>query len=146
MLLTLNIIVACPPDSYTMFAGVDTCTPCPRNTETNPDGVGHSVQSCICKHGFIGPEGGPCTGRQPPAFRFRFIAFRFRLTDSFDTCIHSYQTGMAFLDFDECMLNPCNGTCVNTEGSFQCRCDIPGYILAENGRSCICMYGNAKKC
>ena len=41
---------------------------------------------------------------------------------------------------DECATNnghgPCDQTCINTPGSYQCGCTI-GYALAANGRSCI---------
>ena len=41
---------------------------------------------------------------------------------------------------DECATNnghgPCDQTCINTPGSYQCGCTI-GYALADDGRSCI---------
>ena len=38
-------------------------------------------------------------------------------------------------DIDECMEDPCDHNCTNTDGSFTCSCNN-GYELDENGRSC----------
>lgn len=62
-----------------------------------------------------------------------------------DMCFYSHA------DVNECLLNPCmnNGTCINTDGSFICRCP-PGWtgptcsedvnecpmFLCKNGASC----------
>ena len=35
-----------------------------------------------------------------------------------------------FSDIDECEDNPCDGDCVNTEGSYECTCP-EGYVLFE---------------
>lgn len=41
------------------------------------------------------------------------------------------------IDIDECVSNPCqHGTCVNTQGNFQCTCS-QGFNLGPDGRSCI---------
>ena len=41
------------------------------------------------------------------------------------------------LDVDECAENHnCEGTCVNTEGSFHCACS-DGLVVADDGRSCV---------
>ncbi|VEN40356.1 unnamed protein product [Callosobruchus maculatus] len=51
----------------------------------------------------------------------------FRLTNSNKSCI----------DIDECKLNngQCEGTCINTLGSYTCKCP-KGFRLSENKRSC----------
>lgn len=43
-----------------------------------------------------------------------------------------------FIDIDECKLDStlCDKECVNTEGSYYCKCP-PSYALATNGTSCI---------
>ena len=42
-----------------------------------------------------------------------------------------------FLDVDECSTgsNGCQQTCINTLGSYVCRC-LPGYRLHADGRAC----------
>ena len=45
------------------------------------------------------------------------------------------------VDENECISNnghgPCQDTCINTDGSFQCACDgLPGTILSADGKSC----------
>ena len=42
-----------------------------------------------------------------------------------------------FLDIDECLIDPCHGhaSCHDTEGSFQCQCNV-GYT--GNGFNCSC--------
>lgn len=37
-------------------------------------------------------------------------------------------------DVDECVINPCSGKCINTEGSYRCECE-DGYTL--RGDDCI---------
>lgn len=44
---------------------------------------------------------------------------------------------LVFADVDECERNVCDGACINTLGSYTCRCDgRQGLRLAENGRYC----------
>ena len=42
-----------------------------------------------------------------------------------------------FSDIDECLTNNsgCDQTCVNTPGSFDCKCK-EGYVLGDNGKTC----------
>lgn len=45
------------------------------------------------------------------------------------------------VDINECLLRnghgPCQDTCLNTFGSYQCSCEnLPGTRLAKNGRNC----------
>ena len=44
-------------------------------------------------------------------------------------------------DTNECLgeLGGCEDQCVNTLGSYECRCNA-GYSLAPDGRSCQCKY------
>ena len=42
---------------------------------------------------------------------------------------------LQLIDIDECLLSPCNHTCTNTAGSFQCSCN-DGYELDDDGRTC----------
>ena len=46
---------------------------------------------------------------------------------------------IANTDVDECIKNPCDHNCTNTDGSFTCSCNN-GYELDDNGRSCNGMY------
>ena len=43
-----------------------------------------------------------------------------------------------FADIDECAVDNggCEDTCVNSEGSYQCRCDVTGFTLAADGLAC----------
>jgi len=46
-----------------------------------------------------------------------------------------------YSDVNECLLNnghgPCQGTCHNLEGSYECSCaDIPGYKLTADNHTC----------
>ena len=43
-----------------------------------------------------------------------------------------------FADINECAVDNggCEDTCVNSEGSYQCRCDVTGFTLAADGLSC----------
>ena len=48
---------------------------------------------------------------------------------------------LEFLDHNECLLRnghgPCQGTCRNTHGSYECSCDErPGTQLAADGHTC----------
>jgi len=45
---------------------------------------------------------------------------------------------LLYSDVDECLVNNagCEHDCVNTIGSFECRCHT-GYFLAANGKNCI---------
>lgn len=36
------------------------------------------------------------------------------------------------VDVDECLGDPCQGICINTQGSYSCSCEL-GYQLGENG-------------
>ena len=42
------------------------------------------------------------------------------------------------VDIDECeeKIDDCEGTCVNTVGSFRCRCSKKGYKLSYDGKKC----------
>ena len=51
---------ACPAGTYKTSLGSDKCTACPENTITLTDAA-TSVLQCVCKPGFRGPAGGPCT-------------------------------------------------------------------------------------
>ena len=42
-----------------------------------------------------------------------------------------------FSDINECAIASCSQGCVNTKGSYECTCTIPGYVLADDGRTCI---------
>ncbi|XP_071787762.1 uncharacterized protein [Asterias amurensis] len=56
------------------------------------------------------------------------------------TCAEGYkrsQTGDSCVDRNECEeATPCEGSCVNTEGSYRCSCPQSGYRLAQDGHSC----------
>ncbi|XP_071787755.1 uncharacterized protein [Asterias amurensis] len=56
------------------------------------------------------------------------------------TCAEGYkpsQTGDRCVDRNECQdSTPCEGSCVNTEGSYQCSCPQSGYQLAQDGYRC----------
>ena len=45
------------------------------------------------------------------------------------------------VDINECTRDPSlcevGGQCINTEGSFKCLCNIPGFRLGNQGRSCV---------
>ena len=49
------------------------------------------------------------------------------------------------VDRNECQTNPCEQTCTNTEGSFECSC-FDGYALQDNGQNCEGMYGCIMAC
>lgn len=53
------IAAACPVNSYK--ASASQCSACPNNTETR--GSGNEKTGCVCKAGWMGPPGGPCTGK-----------------------------------------------------------------------------------
>jgi hypothetical protein len=36
------------------------------------------------------------------------------------------------VDIDECLNDPCEGICINTQGSYSCSCEL-GYQLGDNG-------------
>ena len=45
----------------------------------------------------------------------------------------------AVADIDECALtatNPCQQRCINSPGSLRCACDVPGFVLSNDGFSC----------
>lgn len=49
--------------------------------------------------------------------------------------------GCSRSDVNECLVNnghgPCQGTCINLEGSYECNCsDIPGHKLAADNHTC----------
>ena len=48
----------CPEDTFCHLLGSNVCFDCPANSES---GVGSDEQTdCVCKAGFVGPNGGPC--------------------------------------------------------------------------------------
>ena len=51
---------------------------------------------------------------------------------------------LLFSDIPECEkgLDNCSETCTNTIGSFTCGCHGKGYILAEDGTTCVGKYRN----
>lgn len=52
------------------------------------------------------------------------------------TCIMHIILLLSLLDINECDRTPCDQTCTNIDGSFECNCVI-GYRLQDNKRSCI---------
>ena len=56
---------------------------------------------------------------------------------------------MATIEINECASSssPCEHSCTNTDGSFQCSCNN-GYLLDDDGRSCdgtyVHVFGNGK--
>ncbi len=52
-------ISACPENTYK--ENERSCMPCPDNSFTN-DTVGNGLEGCVCREGYAGPPGGPCTG------------------------------------------------------------------------------------
>ena len=42
---------------------------------------------------------------------------------------------LQLIDIDECLSSPCNHTCTNTAGGFQCSCN-DGYELDDDRRTC----------
>lgn len=81
---------------------------------------------------------GPCGSGLPMVVAFVAGAFFFSLV-SVDVLLWEWSvTYMLWLstDVNECATeNPCVQTCVNTYGSFICRCD-PGYELEDDGVRC----------
>ena len=47
---------------------------------------------------------------------------------------------LVYIDVDECTLSPCDHTCINNVGSFECSCN-DGYVLDRDERSCSGMSG-----
>lgn len=47
-----------------------------------------------------------------------------------------------YADVDECATgqHKCEQHCVNTDGSYECECDYPGYLLNDDGFRCDGMY------
>ena len=56
-------------------------------------------------------------------------------------------TGFCFLDINECEDTPCqnNGTCVNTDGGYNCNCTRTGYTgtVCQTG-NIVCYLHNAQ--
>lgn len=48
-------------------------------------------------------------------------------------CLNSYQQTVS--DINECEEKPCAHTCMNTNGSFICDCNV-GYSLSADGVNC----------
>ena len=68
--MTLQFVfTACPPNFYTVFRGSEACTPCPRNSVTQPGTLGVSIKSCVCAKGYMGIPGEACIGKS------RFLLF-----------------------------------------------------------------------
>ena len=42
---------------------------------------------------------------------------------------------LVYIDVDECTSSPCDHTCTNNVGSFECSCN-DGYVLDRDERSC----------
>ncbi|CAK8672995.1 unnamed protein product [Clavelina lepadiformis] len=49
------------------------------------------------------------------------------------------ENGVQCIDINECQSSPCSEQCVNTIGSYHCRCDTPGYQLSPDNRTCTDM-------
>ena len=59
-----NACLECPINTYLNYSGADDvneCMPCPANSITNNIWGAADITACVCKVGFYGPPGGPCT-------------------------------------------------------------------------------------
>jgi len=59
-----NACLECPINTYLNYSGADhpdECMPCPANSITNNIWGAADITACVCKVGFYGPPGGPCT-------------------------------------------------------------------------------------
>ena len=49
-----------------------------------------------------------------------------------------FEIFFAYIDIDECIQSSCNGTCINTNGSYHCSCPVGYFYDAQEGQ-CVGM-------
>lgn len=148
-----NACLACPSDTYRIETGanrVEECLACPANSVAVS---GSSTKTaCLCKPGFFGPPGGPCTpcaaGRYSDANGQSACSFcpaytnspvqSDALTDC--TCVAGY-TGVDGVECTACGLN----TYKTTTGSAACTTCVANTMTLALGNTnvdaCICNPG-----